>query len=41
MMSCNFSFVGTPGAALANGKLSLRPFEGGQTSVSPTVQCAA
>jgi len=31
MMSCNFSFVGTPGAALANGKLSLSEWE----AVSP------
>jgi hypothetical protein len=40
-MSCNFSFVGTPGVALVNGKLSLWPFEGGHTSVSATLQCAA
>lgn len=41
MMSCNFSFVGTPGVTLVNGKLSLRSFEGGQTSVSATLQCVA
>jgi len=35
-MSCNFSFVGTPGVAFMNGKQSVQAFEGGQTSASPT-----
>jgi len=41
MMSYNYSFVGTPGMAFVNGELSVRAFEGGQTSASPTLQCGS
>jgi len=40
-MSCNFSFVGTATVAFMNGKLSVRAFEGSQTSASPTLQCGS
>jgi len=38
-MSSNSSFVGSPGVALVNRKLSVQGFEGCQASGSPTMQC--